>query len=155
MSEMLGNRFFMIRDYAAAAREFEATLASDPRSKPVRKKLIICYAQLLRVNEALAMFSTLIVEDIEFIINTSPDADDCPCPDLIFEEENSVRQMSHPKTNLPILGMLWWYCNAEKSLEYFEQATAADSGNTALQSIVKKLRIHLRHKESGIVLHGN
>lgn len=145
----------MIRDYAAAAREFEAALASDPRSKPVRKKLIICYAQLLRVSEALALFSTLIVEDIEFIINTSPDADDCPCPDLIFEEENSIRQLSHPKANLPILGMLWLYCNAEKSLEYFEQAASADSDNTALQSIVKKLRTHLSNKGSGIVLHSN
>ncbi|MBI5474435.1 MAG: tetratricopeptide repeat protein [Ignavibacteriae bacterium] len=143
MSEMLGNRFFMIRDYAAAAREFEAALAGDPHNKPVRKKLIICYAQLSRVSEALDAFRALIEEDIEFIINTDPDADECPCPELIFEEENNWQ--SPPVGKLPMLGMLWLYCNPEKSLQYFEQASAAAAHDAALCSIVTRLREYLSH----------
>jgi len=171
MNEMLGNRFFMIRNYAAAAHEFEAVLAADPHTKPVRKKLIICYVQLGQIPEALELFLGLVEEDTEFIINTDPEADDCPCPELIFEEENGVKPQRGSKTSLAALGILWLYCDIHKSLEYFEQASlagfdflpasaqatrqaGAQPDDDELSAIVQKLREYTVHTKRGSISHG-
>ena len=43
MSEMLGNQYFLGRDYAKAATELYAALKTDLENKGIRRKLIICF----------------------------------------------------------------------------------------------------------------
>src|SRR5574340_573758 len=89
MSEMLGNQYFLSRKYCEALRELEESLLKNPSNKSIKKKLIICYVMAGKVYTALELFEQLITEDIYFIINTDPILDDCPCPEIIYEIENS------------------------------------------------------------------
>jgi tetratricopeptide (TPR) repeat protein len=121
MSEMLGNQYFLARDYARAASELFEALKSDLCNKGVRRKLIICFTQIGEIGKALDTFISLIKEDLEFIINTDPISDDCPCPELVFDMEQKLGNSKKSIDFNLILGMLWLYCNVEKSLYYFNR----------------------------------
>ena len=120
MSEMLGNQYFMARNYSAAEKEFEDCLSKYPDNKSVRKKLIVCYTQSNKLQLALDFFYNLIKEDIDFIVNTDHVEDDCPCPELIHKIEDSNNYDPNSKEYFTMLGIIWLYCNIEKSIENFE-----------------------------------
>jgi hypothetical protein len=134
MNEMLGNQFFMVRRYCDALKEFEETYRKNPTIKSVRKKLIICYIKTNRVKEAFNLFIELVFEDLEFIINTDPILDDCPCPDIIYEIENSIETDNQDEKTLA-LGMLWLFCDKNKSIKYFSELPA----NELIGNILNKL----------------
>ena len=56
MDEMLGNHYFLSRNYGRAAELLDKALRVDPKNKPMRRKLIICFAQTGRVDKALTIF---------------------------------------------------------------------------------------------------
>ncbi len=101
---------------------YKDALNNDPLSKPIRKKLIICYSQIGEIQKALSIFYNLILEDIDCIINTDPVGDDCPCPELVIHY-GAVLPYEENSTDLKImLGMLWLYCDVNKSLSFFKSA---------------------------------
>jgi Tfp pilus assembly protein PilF len=46
MNEMLGNQYFMARNYLGAANVFQEVLKEDPSNINARKKLIIAFTQI-------------------------------------------------------------------------------------------------------------
>lgn len=118
MSEMLGNQYFLARKFCEALNELEEAYLKDPRNKSIKKKLIICYIKTNQIDRAFSHFLELCKDDINFIINTDPIIDDCPCPDIIFELENAINSEDPDKKNLS-LGMLWLFCDVTISLKYF------------------------------------
>jgi pentatricopeptide repeat protein len=121
MSEMLANQYFMVRKFSEAETAYEKVLIKDPLNKAVRKKLIVCYAHNCKVRKALELFYRLIREDIRVIINTDVVADDCPCPELINKFELSKKsELSYVET-LEVFGILWLFCDINKSVEFFEK----------------------------------
>lgn len=124
MSEMLGNQYFLSRNYSKAAAVFEKLFNQHQANKSIKKKLIICLTQTGEIQKAFNVFYELAKEDLDFIINTDPIADDCPCPELVkhygsfypYEDNSSDLKM--------LLGMLWLYCDLEKSLGFFTALNA-------------------------------
>ena len=147
MDEMLGNHYFLSRNYGRAAQLLEKASRVDPKDKPIRRKLIICFAQTGRIDDALAVFLSLIKEDIDFIINTDPVDDDCPCPELVFEMEHGNINNNQSLDSMIVLGILWLYCNFHKSFEYFTQAANIDKNNKMIKSIITLLNVRME-KES-------
>jgi len=147
MDEMLGNHYFLSRNYGRAAQLLNKALRIDPKNKPIRRKLIICFAQTGRIDDALTVFLSLIKEDIDFIINTDPVDDDCPCPELVFEIEHGNINNNQSLDSLMVLGILWLYCNLHKSFEYFTQASNMDKNNKMIKSIMTLLNVRME-KES-------
>ena len=98
------------------------------------------FLQYLGVDQAPGLVQSLKnlgsdPEDIDFVINTDPIDDDCPCPELVFELET---ELQNNRTSLDynlILGMLWLYCKLEKSAAYFKKAYELDSQNQTIKSI--------------------
>jgi tetratricopeptide (TPR) repeat protein len=121
MSEMLANQYFLVRRFHDAEQAFENVLATGLSSKTVRKKLIICYIYNGKVRKAMEMFLGLIKEDINFIINTDIIADDCPCPELIENFEKKKNPNYSYINMMEIYGMLWLYCDINKSITFFEK----------------------------------
>lgn len=121
MSEMLGNQFFMARNYPSAQKELEEVFLKDPRNLSIKKKLVICYTQTGKFNEAIKLFAELVNENIEFIINTDPELDDCPCLELIDKIENYNHQDETSYNQILVLAIIWLYCDKIKSLEYFKK----------------------------------
>jgi tetratricopeptide (TPR) repeat protein len=150
MDEMLGNHYFLARNYARAAELLEKVLRVQSENKVLRRKLIICFAQIGQIDKALKIFLSLVKEDIDFIIHTDPVDDDCPCPELIFELERNKSNNIESIDFTLILGMFWLYCNLDKSVEYFQQAVRKDASNVTIKSILTLLEARLE-KESNSV----
>lgn len=120
-SEMLGNKYFLARDYESAATNFQHILQDDPINKSIRKKLIICYTQIGQIQKAFENFYILVKGDIDYIMNTDLIADDCPCAELTAKYGNILPYENESADLKLMLGMLWLYCNPQKSLEFFKR----------------------------------
>lgn len=141
---MLGNQYFMLRKYLAASKEFEEALQRDCNNYSVMKKLIICYTQINRPNEAMSLFYQLISRDMEIIINTDQIADDCPCPGLIGDVEAGTLKYEDNFIINCMLGILWLYCDVSVSLRYLKQALDMEPGETLLNKIITVYGDYLR-----------
>ena len=150
MDEMLGNHYFLARNYSRAAELLEKALRTEPKSKPIRRKLIISFSQTGHVDKAMTIFLSLIKEDINFIIDTDPVDDDCPCPELVFEMERRQGNNQLSFDFLLILGMMWLYCNLHKSYEYFLKAAEMDKNSSSVKSILALLSVRLEEEKTEV-----
>ena len=105
-----------------AAKELESALLKVPLSKEIRRKLIICHLQCSNINRALELFVPLIEEDIDFIVNSDPIYDDCPCPELVYDLEKQSTSYHDLLYYDLKLGILWLYCDINKSIHYFRKS---------------------------------
>jgi hypothetical protein len=147
MSEMLGNQYFMARNYVRASTELEKALLSSPTSKPVRCKLIICYAQTGNLEKSFDLFISLCHEDVDFIIGMDSIEDDCPCPDILPELEKDFKQNKNSFDFLITLGILSLYCEFSKSINYFSMAHKLDKNNSKVKYILSLLKLRLAKDE--------
>ncbi len=122
MSEMLGNQYFLGRNFSGAEKEYEECLAKYPDNKILRKKIIVCYTQTGKYERAIHEFLKLIQEDIDFVINTDIIGEDCPCNEIIFELEKNFPLKSESALTFTILGILWSYCDINRGYDYFQKA---------------------------------
>ena len=139
MSEMLGNQYFMARNYAAAHNEFERVLLKDPCNKLVTKKQIICYTQIGEIQKALTLFHYLVKTDIELIVDTDEIHDDCPCPEIIEQMNNSHASLFGKEEHLR-LAILWLYCDINESINYFKISAQEYKESALIKSILNKLQ---------------
>jgi tetratricopeptide (TPR) repeat protein len=145
MSEMLGNQYFMARNFFDAISELEKVFEKNPLNKSLKRKLIICYTQTNDLKKALLLFEELVQEDINFIIEADPIKDDCPCPELVKELDNpnSTPYFEDKFDNLVCQGIIWLYCDVTKSYEYFKQAQQLNSQNQVINSILEKIENYI------------
>lgn len=136
-SEMLGNKYFLARNYENAALNFQHTLKGDPFNKSARKKIIICYTQIGQIQKAFENFYQLVKEDVDFIINTDPIADDCPCPELTAKYGSVFPYESDSYDLKLMLAMLWLYCSPDKSLEFFNRLLLENPKDSSIIEISK------------------
>jgi hypothetical protein len=136
MHEMLGNHYFLARNYSEAEKELESALAHNPSSMSIKKKLIICHITTNSIERALELFVDVITRDIYSIIKTDPIFDHCPCPQLVSEMENSLETF-HTREKTLALGMLWLYCDITESLKQFRSLMNPD---TTIQTIISQLQ---------------
>ena len=143
MHEMLGNQYFMARNYLGAATVFQNVLKDDPVNINARKKLIISYTQIGKFTQAVDLFSNFISDNIDQIIETDPIKDDCPCPELVHNLEQITDKGGESFTTYQTLGILWLYCDINKSVEYFKKAIELkpkdEKANAILMLINKRL----------------
>jgi tetratricopeptide (TPR) repeat protein len=140
MSEMLANQYFLTRKYNLAAKELEESVLSIDNNKKIIKKLIICYTQINKPVEALDSFLRLINSDIDIIMKTDINADDCPCFELIDRIKCNYVKYEDEFTKSYILGILYLYCNLKQSLKYFETALKLDPSNKTIINVIEILK---------------
>lgn len=137
---MLGNRYFIARQFDKAVTYLEQALSESPGSVDIIKKLIICYIETGDVEKAFNHFYRLVQKDPHIIVNTDLYYDDCPCTELIPKWKQKEKS-SQVKENLYLgLAMLYLYCNLEKSIEYFEKVKRITRQQNKILSILKKLK---------------
>ena len=142
MSEMLGNQYFLARNYAGAVQELEKALLKDESDKLIKRKLILCFNETGHIDKALKVFLSLVKQDAEFIINTDPVADDCPCAELVYNAENQPDNFIESLDFNLRMGMLWLYCDVEKSFLYFEKASLMKSKDPTIKSVLAILNTY-------------
>ena len=139
MSVMLGNRYFIARQYEKAISLLEEALPNSNTPEKIKKKLVICYVQVGKIERALMHFHDLIRIDPKIIIDTDPYHDDCPCYEIIPCWEKKLKNEVHVQEYYESLGMLYLYCNKDRSTQYFEKALANTKFITVISSILKIL----------------
>ncbi len=144
MSEMLGNQYFLSRNYTGAVKELEEILQHDPKNKQVRRKLVVSYTQTFQIDQALELFVPLIKEDISFIINTNAVDDDCPCAELVYNAEKRPNENKNSLDFHNMMGMLWLFCDIKKSLIYFENALQIEPDNIVTQTIIQLIKTYIQ-----------
>lgn len=144
MNEMLGNQYFMARNYLGAANAFQTVLQDEPKNINATKKLIISLTQIGKFSKAFDLFADFISENIDYIVNTDPAKDDCPCAELVNNLENKGKYGSESLTILETLGILWLYCDIHNSIEYFEKAIQLTPNDVKLNSVllILKKKLH-------------
>ena len=141
MNEMLGNQYFMARNYMEAANVFQEVLKEEPDNVNAKKKLIISYVQIGKYAKSLDLFLDVIKNDTGIITSTDLEKDDCPCVELVNDIEDKTKYNIQSFTTLQILGILWLYCDIHKSIEYFEAAfkeKPTDENTSLILNILKK-----------------
>jgi len=136
---MLGNQYFMARNYSAAAVQLQGALERNPLNKAVRRRLIICLIQTGAILKAFEIFRELVREDADFIIDIDPIADDCPCPQLAEEGEQVFGRVEPSLDHLLKMGMIWLYCDLDRSIHYLRDAANQLSGNIGLLEVLQLL----------------
>lgn len=147
MSEMLGNQYFMARNYSAAQKEFEEVLFKYPENRSAKKKLVVCYTQTGRLKESFAYFLELVKSDIEFIVKTDPIKDDCPCPELIDKLEPKNKEVVDSFDYNLKSGIIWLYCDINRSNHYFSKLKELDPSNTEIELVLSSIHNYL-HQEA-------
>jgi len=143
MSEMLGNKYFLSRNYSMAAATFSKVHSSDPHNLSVRKKMIICFTQTGELSKAFDFFYSLVKENIKYIINTDPVGDDCPCEELANKYGKILPYESNSNDLKLLLGMLWLYCDVDKSLRFFKQLKLIQPDKKRYTEIISEIKKYL------------
>ena len=138
MSEMLGNQYFLAGRFEDAIIELEKTLLQNPDNYSAKKKLIISYLQVNKLESSLLLFAEVINKDINIIIETDPVKDCCPCPDIIYSVIKNDFDLNEDEKYLR-LGILWLYCDAEESLSYFNKIITIGKWDDIIRKIKNKL----------------
>ena len=133
----------MARNYSSATFHLERALQVHPGNKAIRRKLIICYTQLGEIERAFDTFVSLIKEDIDYIINTDPISDDCPCPEIVFNLEDNLHGKQASFTDNLVLGMLWLYCNTERAWDYLHKALVQKPDHSKIKSALSIIKTRI------------
>lgn len=136
----------MARRYAEAERELAGFLEEHPDADYILKRLIICNTQTGKIENALMNFHKLVTSNIEIIINTDPIEDDCPCLELIEKFENERFAGNESADYYTMLGIIWLYCDAEKSLYYFQKADIIVPDNLLVKRSIKEINNYLKKR---------
>lgn len=140
MSEMLGNQYFLTRNYSKAVSIYSRINKIEPKNILVKKRLIICFTQIGEMSKAFDFFYELVSEDIEAIINTDLIEDDCPCLELT-KRYGMILPYEKNSIDLKLmLGMLWLYCDIEKSLGFFNELLVSNPEEKRYQEIIFKIK---------------
>ena len=90
----------------------------------------------------------MINEDIDFIINTDPIKDDCPCPELVHNFEKDLT-VNHGSTDFNLmLGIIWLFCDVNKSLEYFTKTHKLEPKRQKIIEIIHLLKNYIHSKKA-------
>jgi tetratricopeptide (TPR) repeat protein len=146
MNEMLGNQYFMARNYSAAQIHLQEFLNSHPDNKYAKRKIIVCYTQTGKMENAYNYFIELIDEDIEFIIDADPIYDDCPCQELVEQIENQSDLNRDSFDFQLMLGIIWLYCDVEKSASYFLKAKETNPDYPQIEYVYTKILNYINTK---------
>lgn len=146
MSEMLGNHYFMARKYPEALLELLPCFYDNPKNNFIKRKLIICYTQVGKINEAFDLFVDLVKGNITAITSIDPAKDDCPCPELV----NNIEEFAIPETldYYVLAGMLWLYCDPGHSLKYFETAERISPESKKIQDVILSIKSFIKSHQT-------
>lgn len=118
-SEMISNYFFLTHSYSKAVPLLEAILDKDPGHLKARKKLIIAYIETGHLRRGYDLFVDLMLESPRTILDTKPEAEDCPCPDLLNQVTGDERVFDDPANRHLIAGIYACYCDLAAAIANF------------------------------------
>lgn len=140
MSEMIGNYFFLTHSYARAVPVLEAILQREPENPRARKKLVIAYIETGRLRDGFRLYERIMTHNPQIILNTDPEAEDCPCPQLVDDIARGLRHFDDPANRFIVMGIYSSYCNAPSARAHFESYLQLIPEDRQVPRILQALR---------------
>jgi hypothetical protein len=131
-----------------AASTYSKVYSSNPHNLSVRKKLIICLIQTGELSKAFDFFYHLVQKNIEFIIKTDPKSEDCPCSELTDKYGKILPYEENSADLKLLLGILWLYCDAKKSLSFFIQLSTIHPEENRYEEIIFEINKYLNSNKT-------
>ncbi len=144
MNEMLANQYFIVERFEDAYQQFEEVLKVNPSNNLVKKRLILCYIYLGKVEQAFELFTDVITTNINTLIENEIDVYDQPCKKMIHKLQNLSSDITGTD-KLIQLGILWMYCNVNTSKIYFEQLINKIPNDKKLTTILPIINHFISH----------
>jgi hypothetical protein len=136
MSEMLGNHHLLVRNFKEAQIEFEEALLDDPQNDFIKKRLIICYTLTAKLEKALDLFLTLLLHHGKIFDCHDPFLEKNLCQEIILEYENYWKNLLDVEEYNLGLGILWFFCNTDVSIQCFRKADRLDFTDDKIKRIL-------------------
>lgn len=134
---MLGNQYFMARNFREAIHHFEKASKKHPDDLQLAQKYVICLAVNEQVDAAASEFLR-ILRCCPSVILTSQNLDpDCPCPEILAKWSLEPPARFDRFHYLTALGILAVFCKRELALAYFCKAREIKPTNAAVREIVE------------------
>ncbi len=140
MDRMLGNQYFMARNYAKAIVSLERAMRQYPDDLSISRKLIISYIANHNLHAAidkLKVFSNKF-SDLVFIDGLA-DAN-CPCPKLLDEWKNEPPKSVTQADYYIALGILELFCGNQNGCLYFEKAKDISPDQELINELLSELK---------------
>jgi tetratricopeptide (TPR) repeat protein len=140
MEKMLGNQYFMARNFKEAFQYLARAHARAPGDIAVLRNLVICEVVVGRLPGALNHLLALLHAAPQVLHEGCLDVDGCPCPDILTQwsihPPNELSQSAY----LLSMGILALFCDRELAKAYLRQAQRLDPGNKALAEAINLVR---------------
>jgi tetratricopeptide (TPR) repeat protein len=138
MNEMLANQYFIAERFKDACEKYKEVLKVNPTNTQVKKKLILCYIQIGKVQDAFELFLEIITTNINTIIENEKNIYNQPCKKMIYELEHLPSDLNETDKML-VLGMLWMYCDINQAIQYFRKLITENPNDLIFKKVLNKL----------------
>lgn len=139
MSEMLGNYYFLSQNYQSACIELENALKDDPSNNSIQRKLILCYIKLGYFTDGYSLFQEVLKTNIDSIVHCYYRENPCPCLEIIKEFNDLHFDFVSEKYYYLTLGILWLYCDIDRSIFFFNKAKFDNEKDDKLEEIINRI----------------
>lgn len=145
MCEMLANQYFMMRRYPEAMEIFEKIYSAKKNTVKITAKLILCLIYCKNIDKAFNLFIENLSNDPLIFLNAALKNEDCPCNDLIKKIENEFLLIEAKEEKDIALGILWSYCDINKSIEILEQNNLKNNKYFVSETILTQMKNTSNH----------
>lgn len=145
-SEMISNYFFLTHSYSKAVPRLEAILEKEPGHLKARKKLIIAYIETGHLRRAYELFVEMMLESPRTILDTNPEAEDCPCPELLLQVTEHKREFDDPANRHLVAGIYAAYCDLAAAIAGFREYSALVPDDSRAREILALLNAEIAER---------
>ncbi len=142
MSVMLANRYVQAHRFGDALPHFEAQLRKNPADRATALKLVLCYAQAGRVQEAIDLMTTLLEEAPERVFAGNHDEEGIPARHVTAILERR-RKLQSPDLHHATLALICLYTDWRRALAELDAARRSNPQVTGLERLDELVRSHL------------
>ena len=146
MSEMLGNRYFMARQFALALPHLQTAVEKAPGNARARQKLVVCYLAADMLNAALSHFIRLFDQAPTLALMADPDMEICPCRELLASFSQTMAGRQRTARDYLTLGLLRASSDLPQAIDDLQRARDMTGEFTTLSDLIGRLENwHVHH----------
>ena len=119
MCEMLGNHFFLLKEYDNAKHIYEELLNSSKFNISIKIKLILCLIATNKIKKAFSIFYDLIINNSWVLLNSDLVINKNICSEMIYSSKKNINNFKKKSDFFMVLGMLYAFVDTNYSIRYF------------------------------------
>ena len=141
MCEMLGNHFFLLKEYDNAKHIYERLLNSSKFNISIKIKLILCLIAIRKIKKAFSIFYDLIMNNSWILLNSDFVINKSICNELIYSTKKNINNFKKNSDIFLVLGMLYAFVDTNFSIKYFKVLKNISKNKTKYKNLILTMLI--------------